>query len=64
MASAAAIPLIQPGSLSPDGKPTEESLAREWVAIHGENWRFDHTAHRWFHWEGQRWNRDDCKLVG
>lgn len=64
MASAAAIPLIQPGCLSPDGKPTEESLAREWVAIHGESWRFDHTAHRWFHWDGQRWARDDCRLVG
>lgn len=64
MASVAAIPLIQPGSLSPDGKPTEESLAREWVAIHGEGWRFDHTAHRWFHWDGQRWARDDCRLVG
>ncbi len=64
MASAVAIPLIQPGSLSPERGPTEESLAREWVALHGENWRFDHTSHKWFHWDGQRWARDDCKLVG
>lgn len=64
MGNGAAIPLIQPGCLSPERGPTEESLAREWVAIHGANWRFDHTAHKWFHWDGQRWARDDCRLVG
>ena len=64
MGNVAAIPLIQPGCLSPERGPTEESLAREWVAIHGENWRFDHTVHKWFHWDGQRWARDNCRLVG
>lgn len=58
------IPLIVPGCLSPERGPTEESLAREWVAIHGANWRFDHSAGKWFHWDGQRWARDDCRLVG
>lgn len=58
------IPLIVPGCLSPERGPTEESLAREFVAIHGERWRFDHSAGKWFHWDGQRWAQDDCRLVG
>jgi putative DNA primase/helicase len=58
------IPLIQPGCLSPEKGPTEESLAREWVALNGANWRFDHTSHKWLHWDGQRWANDDCRLVG
>ena len=57
-------PLIRPGSLSPEKGPTEESLSREFVAIHGANWRFDHTAHKWMHWDGQRWAKDECRLVG
>jgi hypothetical protein len=53
-----------PGSLSPPGgPPTEESLAREFVAIHGERWRFDHSVGKWFHWEGARWLQDDRRLV-
>jgi len=58
------VPLIRPGSLGPENGPTEESLAREFVALHGEGWRFDHTAHKWFHWDGQRWAQDSCRLVG
>ncbi|MEH6790951.1 phage/plasmid primase, P4 family [Parasphingorhabdus sp.] len=58
------IPQVQPGWLSPDGKPTEESLAREWVTLHGREWRFDHTARKWLHWDGQRWSKDDCRLIG
>jgi putative DNA primase/helicase len=64
MGNAEAIPLIQPGCLSPEKGPTEESLAREWVALHGDNWRFDHTARKWYHWDGQHWAKDDCRLVG
>jgi len=64
MSAAKAIRLIAPGDLSPERGPTEESLSREFVAINGEHWRFDHTAHKWLHWDGQRWARDDCRLVG
>ena len=64
MGKAEPIPMIVPGCLSPGDKPTEESLAREWVAIHGGKWRFDHSAGKWFHWDGQRWAPDDCHLVG
>jgi len=64
VANSEPIPLISPGCLSPERGPTEESLAREWVAIHGTTWRFDHSAGKWFHWDGQRWARDDCRLVG
>ena len=56
--------LVRPGNFSPDNKPTEESLAREFVAIHGDCWRFDHTLRAWYRWDGQRWARDDCRLVG
>lgn len=51
--------LIQPGSLSPENGPTEISLAEEWVAIRGRDWRYDHTIGRWFNWDGQCWVRDD-----
>lgn len=64
MGNAEAVPLIQPGCLSPENGPTEESLAREFVAIHGADWRFDHTAHKWMHWDGQRWAHDECRLFG
>lgn len=57
------IPLIRPGSLSGGEAPTEESLAREWVAIHGNAWRFDYGIEQWFHWDGIRWRRDDAKVV-
>ena len=63
MGKAELVPLISPGSLGPERGPTEESLAREWIAIHGRNWRFDHTAGKWYAWEGPRWQRDDCRLA-
>jgi putative DNA primase/helicase len=59
----ATIPLIRPGSLSDSEGPTEESLAREWVAIHGRDWRFDHGVSRWYQWEGSRWKPDDTNLA-
>ncbi len=40
----APVPLVRPGSFSDGGTPSEESLAREWVAIHRTGWRYDHTA--------------------
>lgn len=58
-----ALPLIRPGSLSDGDSPTEESLAREWVAIHHANWRFDHGLSRWFRWDNTRWRHDDAHLA-
>ena len=43
------IKLIQPGSLSVGGKPSEETLAQEWVGNNRANWRYDHGIQRWFH---------------
>ncbi|MDR3449310.1 MAG: phage/plasmid primase, P4 family [Alphaproteobacteria bacterium] len=56
--------MVRPGNFSPEKGPTEESLAREFVAINGDSWRYDHTLRAWFRWDGQRWARDDCRLVG
>ncbi len=53
-----------PGSLSPPGQPpTEESLAREFVAMHGDHWRFDHTRQTWLRWDGKSWAHDECRLI-
>lgn len=59
--SAATIPLVQPGSLSGEKGPTEETLATEWRRIHGADWRFDHGIGAWFHWNGARWARDETR---
>lgn len=56
-------PLLRPGSLTGVDGPTEESLAREWVAINQGDWRFDHGLKRWFRWNGTRWIRDDANLA-
>jgi len=63
MGNFAAMPLIKPGSLSGGDGPTEESLAREWVAIHNRDWRYDYGIGRWFHWTGARWLRDDAHML-
>lgn len=55
------INLLRPGSLSVDGKPTEETLALEWVGNNRSNWRFDHGIQRWFHWDGFRWRQDGTR---
>lgn len=55
--------IIRPGDLGPEKGPTEESLAREFVAMHGNGWRFDHTLRAWYRWDGQRWARDECRLI-
>lgn len=57
----AAIPLVEPGSLSGEKGPTEETLATEWRRIHGAEWRFDHGIGTWFHWDSIRWARDDTR---
>lgn len=56
--------LITPGALTPDrGAPTEESLSREFALLHAAHWRFDHTAHCWYRWDGIRWTVDECNLI-
>lgn len=55
--------VVTPGSLSPPSGPNEDSLAREFVLMHSAQWRFDHNAGCWYHWDGQRWTTDDCHLV-
>lgn len=55
------IRLLSPGSLSIDGKPTEETLASEWVGNHRSDWRFDHGIQRWFRWDGFRWKQDGTR---
>ena len=36
----------------------------QWLAIkmHGE-WRFDHTAQQWHHWDGHRWAPDETGQI-
>ena len=53
--------LIQPGCLSVDGKPSEETLALEWVGNNRSNWRYDHGIQRWFRWDGFRWRQDGTR---
>ena len=54
--------LITPGTLSAE-RATEESIAREWVHIHNNSWRYDHGVGRWFQWNGVRWLRDEQRLA-
>lgn len=56
-----AMNLIPPGSLSVDGRPSEESLANEWVCNNAADWRYDHTINRWFRWDGSRWLQDGTR---
>lgn len=56
------ISLTNPGWLSCEGA-TEESMAREWVLLNREAWRYDHGIARWFHWNGSRWLRDEQRLA-
>lgn len=59
----ATTPFIIPGTFSTEEGPSEESLAREWVALHGQYWRFDHTFGKWFQWSGAHWKCDACKVA-
>lgn len=59
-----AAPLITPGALTPAKEaPTEETLSREFALLHAARWRFDHTASRWYRWDGSRWTPDECNLI-
>lgn len=45
-----------------DGK--EDFAQADWLSVKMENqWRYDHTAKRWHHWDGYRWAPDDTKQV-
>ncbi|MDE2623765.1 MAG: hypothetical protein KGM83_11310 [Betaproteobacteria bacterium] len=55
------LPQAKSSESDPSDDPSEEALAREWVELHGERWRFDHTAGKWFRWNDARWERDDRK---
>jgi putative DNA primase/helicase len=59
----ATIPLIKPGAFCDPSGPTEEAIAREWVYIHHDRWRFDHGVKRWYCWNGSRWLRDEQMLA-
>lgn len=40
---------------------TDDDLAREFEALHGQDWRYVARFGRWYEWTGQRW-REDAKL--
>ena len=42
---------------------SEDAVALEFVARHGANVRYDHTARAWFVWDGARWKRDGTGLA-
>ena len=45
------------------GVVSEDSVALEFVARHGDVVRFDHTMKAWFVWDGVRWRRDGTGLA-
>ena len=55
--------MVPPGSLSAAGGATEESLAREWIANHGLDWRYDYSYNSWFYWNGNCWKPDKTQLA-
>ncbi len=57
------LPLIQPGSLSGRGGPSEESLAREMVAIHGADWRHDYGRGTDLYFTGKHWQPDQSNRL-
>ena len=54
---------VPPGSLSGRGGPSEESLAREMVAIHGQNWRHDYCRATDLYFTGTHWQADESSLL-
>jgi putative DNA primase/helicase len=54
---------VPPGSFSAVGGATEESLAREWIANHGLDWRYDYSYNSWFYWNGNCWKPDKTLLA-
>jgi putative DNA primase/helicase len=46
------------------GSGQEDFQQAEWLAHQmGGQWRYDHTAGCWHHWDGRRWARDDTAAV-
>jgi P4 family phage/plasmid primase-like protien len=47
-----------------DGFPlTEDGVALAFAKRFRDDLRFDHTAGRWYRWEGVRWRREETKLA-
>jgi len=45
-------------------RPTLGYASEAFVKEHGETVRFDHTAGRWLHWDGRRWQADaDAQIL-
>ncbi|CAA2104966.1 hypothetical protein MBUL_02959 [Methylobacterium bullatum] len=42
---------------------TEDGVARNFAALHGDSFRYCHTAGKWFAWDGQRWRREETQLA-
>jgi putative DNA primase/helicase len=42
---------------------TEGRVSDAFTAAHRDELRFDHTAGRWFAWNGTRWRREETKLA-
>jgi len=46
-----------------NGLITEGAVADAFATAHVNQLRFDHTAGRWFLWDGTRWRREETKLA-
>jgi putative DNA primase/helicase len=53
---------FEPGDL-PNDIVTEDSAAQEFVDLHEQELRYDHTIKKWYRWTGQFWQRDDTALA-
>ncbi|GJD41952.1 phage/plasmid primase, P4 family [Methylobacterium bullatum] len=42
---------------------TEDGVARNFAALHGDRLRYCHTASKWLAWDGQRWRREETQLA-
>src|SRR3984893_14427173 len=42
---------------------TDTGNAERLVARHGENFRYQHDAKKWVHWDGKRWNVDQTAEI-
>jgi putative DNA primase/helicase len=46
-----------------DGLITEGAVSDAFAAAHQSQLRFDHTAGRWFLWDGTRWRREETRIA-
>jgi putative DNA primase/helicase len=53
---------IRPGDYCSDNL-SELDLAREFVALNGRNWVFDHRAGAFYNFDGARWQRDEVDII-